>query len=318
MFSFSHSKGGLEKMFRKIALGLAVAVVIVALGSAAMAGTHSGAFLRMGVGARALAMGGNYVAIANDATAGYWNPAGLALVENVSIELMYSHDLSFDRSLNYGGISKTFDFGSLGFSYVGGGMDDLDEYDSANNRIGAFDTREHAFILSYATRPLSFIRDCAPAYLGISFKGIMQDMGDADGSQFGVGADVGAMFSPVEMLTFGVAVQDIGTKILDPNDSIPYHIRLGVAASALDDALTVTAGATKTRHIGDPTMQLGAEYWTEFSMDKYAGFRVGLDEGAFAAGLGLKLMGIGLNYAYVVEEQDFLGENHRFSLGFDF
>jgi hypothetical protein len=303
---------------RKIALGLAVAVVIVALGSAALAGTHSGAFLRMGVGARALAMGGSYVAIANDATAGYWNPAGLALVEDVSIELMYSHDISFDRSLNYGGIAKNFDFGSLGFSYIGGGMNDLDEYDDGNNRIGTFDTREHAFILSYATNALSFIRNCAPAYLGISFKGIMQDMGDSDGSQFGLGADVGAMFSPVEMLTFGMAVQDIGSKILDPNDSIPYHIRLGVAARALDNALTVTAGAAKTRHIGDPTLQLGAEYWTEFSMDKYAGVRVGMDEGAFAAGLGLKISGIGLNYAYVVEEEDFLGENHRFSLGFDF
>jgi hypothetical protein len=126
------------------------------------------------------------------------------------------------------------------------------------------------------------------------------------------------MFSPVEMFTIGLAVQDVGTKILDPNDSVPYHVRLGVAARALGDALTVTAGATKTRHIGDPTMQLGAEYWTEFSMDKYAGFRVGLDEGAFAAGVGLEISGIGLNYAYVVEEEDFLGENHRFSLGFDF
>jgi len=303
---------------RKIALGLAVAVVTLALGSAALAGTHSGAFLRMGVGARALAMGGSYVAIANDATAGYWNPAGLALVEDVSIELMYSHDLAFDRSLNYGGIAKKFDFGSLGFSYLGGGMDDLDAYDENNNPNGSFNTREHAFILSYATNPLSFVRDCAPAYVGISFKGIMQDMGDDDGSQFGIGADVGAMFTPVEMLTFGIAVQDVGTKILDPNDSVPYHIRFGVAARAMDNALTVTAGAAKTRHIGDPTLQLGAEYWTEFSADKYGGLRVGLDEGAFAAGLGLKISGIGLNYAYVVEEQDFMGENHRFSLGLEF
>lgn len=303
---------------RKIALGLAVAVVTLALGSSALAGTHSGAFLRMGVGGRALAMGGNYVAIANDATAGYWNPAGLAQIENVSIELMYSHDLSFDRSLNYGGIAKTFDFGSLGFSYIGGGMDDLQGYSENNEPQGAFNTREHAFILSYATRPLSFIRDCAPCYLGISFKGIMQDMGDADGSQFGLGADVGAMFSPIEMLTFGVAVQDIGTKILDPNDSVPFNVRLGVAARALGDALTVTAGAEKARHIGDPSLQLGAEYWTEFSENKYAGLRVGLDEGAFAAGVGLKISGIGLNYAYVVEEQDFMGENHRFSLGLEF
>ena len=38
---------------------------------------YAGEFLNNGAGSRALGMGGAYVAVANDVTAGYWNPAGL-------------------------------------------------------------------------------------------------------------------------------------------------------------------------------------------------------------------------------------------------
>src|SRR5210317_1200826 len=43
-------------------------------------GTSSMAFLKIPVGARAEAMGGAYVAVANDAFAAFWNPAGIAQV----------------------------------------------------------------------------------------------------------------------------------------------------------------------------------------------------------------------------------------------
>ena len=41
-------------------------------------GTTSAQFLKIGVGAKAIAMGGTFVAQANDLSALYWNPAGLA------------------------------------------------------------------------------------------------------------------------------------------------------------------------------------------------------------------------------------------------
>ncbi|MDD9974878.1 MAG: hypothetical protein OXU27_12775, partial [Candidatus Poribacteria bacterium] len=39
---------------------------------------YTGDFLTNGVGGRALGLGGAYVGIADDATAAYWNPAGIA------------------------------------------------------------------------------------------------------------------------------------------------------------------------------------------------------------------------------------------------
>src|SRR5579872_2349212 len=53
-------------------------------------GTTTADFLNLGVGARAVAMGGAYVAAADDATALYWNPACLTVLRGGSISLMHA------------------------------------------------------------------------------------------------------------------------------------------------------------------------------------------------------------------------------------
>lgn len=53
-------------------------------------GTNAAAFLEIGVGARAMAMGGAYVAIANDPTALYYNPAGIVWMDKIQMELMHN------------------------------------------------------------------------------------------------------------------------------------------------------------------------------------------------------------------------------------
>ncbi|HXS81942.1 MAG TPA: UPF0164 family protein, partial [Methylomirabilota bacterium] len=64
------------------------------------AGTSSATFLRIGVGARAVGMGETFVAVANDPSAIYWNPAGLASLQRR--ELAISHvqwpaDIAYDH-----------------------------------------------------------------------------------------------------------------------------------------------------------------------------------------------------------------------------
>src|SRR5205085_11630863 len=53
------------------------------------AGTASGTFLKIGVGARATGLGESFVAVANDPSAIYWNPAGLASIQRQAIS--FSH-----------------------------------------------------------------------------------------------------------------------------------------------------------------------------------------------------------------------------------
>lgn len=60
-------------------------------------------YLRLGVGARAFGMGSAHVAVANDATAGYWNPAGLTEVDDLALSFMGTGGYAFDRSHYYVG-----------------------------------------------------------------------------------------------------------------------------------------------------------------------------------------------------------------------
>src|SRR5712671_6463697 len=60
---------------------------------------YAGEFIAIGVGGRALGLGGAYAALANDVTAGYWNPAGLSRIMYPQITLM--HDERFGDLVNY-------------------------------------------------------------------------------------------------------------------------------------------------------------------------------------------------------------------------
>src|SRR5438445_11477059 len=57
------------------------------------AGTSSAQFLKMGAGARAAAMGDAFSAVADDVTATYWNPAGLAQIKTPEMSLMQNSSL---------------------------------------------------------------------------------------------------------------------------------------------------------------------------------------------------------------------------------
>ena len=62
-------------------------------------GKFAGEFLAIGVGGRALGMGGAFTALANDVTAGYYNPAGLIHLNYPQISIM--HDARFGNLVNY-------------------------------------------------------------------------------------------------------------------------------------------------------------------------------------------------------------------------
>src|SRR6266446_4057191 len=64
-------------------------------------GTTGADILRIGVGARAIAMGEAYVAQADDVSSLYWNPAGLALMQERQASFMYDQmyqDLKFQNA----------------------------------------------------------------------------------------------------------------------------------------------------------------------------------------------------------------------------
>lgn len=66
------------------------AILLVGTAASALGAKYAGEFLSVGAGARGLGMGGAFCAVADDATAGYWNPAGLLSIQGQQAILMHS------------------------------------------------------------------------------------------------------------------------------------------------------------------------------------------------------------------------------------
>ena len=84
------------------------------------------------------------------------------------------------------------------------------------------------------------------------------------------------------------------------------------------DGLTLGMDVEKTRDDENYRFHGGGEYWVPFSDDFSGALRLGVDDGNFAGGFGLGISFFRFDYAYVVEPQKFMDENHRFSMTLDF
>ena len=278
---------------------------------------HMLPMLRMGVGARALAMGGAHVAEAHDASAGYWNPAGLADIKCVSLTGMYAAGMAVDRTFNYFAFgwtpSQVTNYGTFGISWMNAGIGEIDEYDANDTHMGTFDDMNNVFLLSWAfknefkERMFSF---------GFNLKVAQQKIDDY--SKTGVGGDAGIKFVVDPRVAIGLMVQDIGTKIEE--ETVPTTLRVGLAIYPLgeDHSLVIPIDYGTTRHRDDQNLHLGAEYLWEFSENWSAALMAGLNDGDFCVGTGLKVSKFRFDYAYVTEKVEFLNQNHRISLTAEF
>ena len=87
---------------------------------------YGGEFLTLGAGSRGLGMGGAYSALANDVTAGYWNPAGLVHIEYPQVMLMHSEQFEGVVKYDYGSFAMPFGANrSLGIGLIRVGVDDI-------------------------------------------------------------------------------------------------------------------------------------------------------------------------------------------------
>jgi len=311
-------------MVRRSRGRLAVSALLLALGgfllvpgvgsagddSGESSSNHAAPYLRMGVGARALGMGGAFVGVANDVTAGYWNPAGLTWTWGTQVTGMYSAALDVDRSYNYVGFSRKANWGAYGLSLISAGLSDIEQYDAGGGFIKDFDFKDLALMAHFAKKYEIFS-------VGITGKYLRESVGadvEGDDSVNGFGLDLGAGLLMTEWARLGIAVQDVASDLgsTDGVDDIPANLRAGVAVSPVM-GLTAALDLEKTRHEDDMVLHWGAEYRIPMTEDLGAALRLGVDDNDFAGGIGFRVNMLEVDYAYVNEPQDFLNENHRIS-----
>jgi hypothetical protein len=322
---------------------IAFILLIVQTASAQHIAKYAGEFLAIGVGGRALGLGGAYAALARDASAGYWNPAGLALLNYPEVMLM--HDERFGGLLNYDFAAVAIPYGTdatLGASIMRLGVDGIpdsrdagvdangnyvprDQYPNAvrldANKIIYFNAADWALYFSYSKR-LSESLTC-----GINLKILRCGLEVA--SATGIGFDFGLLFSPRNNWFVAANLQDATSTLITwsngTNELISPTLKLGTVyfidlfqgrfAPTLDvDVRFENRRYASIAHLGpisfDPHMGL------EFDYKNTIALRIGYNDVkqmTLGAGLHLRKLDIDYSFARFGKEND-LGDTHRISL----
>ncbi|MBU0559995.1 MAG: PorV/PorQ family protein [Bacteroidetes bacterium] len=212
---------------------------------------YAGEFMAIGVGGRALGMGGAQTALVNDVTAAYWNPAGLAKIDYPQFALM--HEERFGNLINYNYAAfaipykddLSFAVSAIRLSIDGipdtrNALVDLDgkiitDISSPNagldpSKIKEFSNTDWAFYFSFAKRQSDKL------FWGANVKLIQRNI--AEYTATGIGFDVGAFYKPSEKIMLG--------------------------ASLMDATTTIVAWSEGRTELITPTLKLGAAYSIEF------------------------------------------------------
>lgn len=312
-------------------------------------GTTAAQFLKLGVGARAIALGGAFAAEATDLSALYWNPSGLANLQGSAVQMSYTQYLA-DIDYNYAAFGTNLgNLGTLAASLIFLDSGEM-EVRTASQPEG---TGERFTVRDLALQ-LSFARALTDRFaLGTTVKYIREQVWHSSASAFAF--DVGVLFTtPYERLRLGASIANFGPKMqMDGRDilfsqdpglnqegnvevvnaaflmdrhPLPLLFRVGVSWDAFiagDHRLIILSDAS---HPNDNSeyVNVGAEYTFRGLLFLRGGYRNlfevdGEQSYTFGAGLNLRIdraLRVQFDYAYA----DFgrLEQTHWYTLNLSF
>lgn len=289
---------------------LKLAGLLVLAGQASWA-AETASFLDIGVGARALGMGGAYTALADDANALYWNPAGLSKLEKR--EFTASHAELFESTrldfLAYAHPTSQGTF-AAGLTYLS--QSTIEGRDSLGRPTAGFDASDAALSLGYA-------RKLEAAELGATFKYLRSHIGSTEAQ--GAALDVGAKRA-FDRVSVGAALRNLGPglKFADQRNDLPLRLAVGAAYkfpgghAAAGELVNGPRGAGTDVSFGGEfqavkSLYLRAGYTTQTAITGGSGFDAAR---GLTMGLGLRNEKWSLDYAVLPAGE--LGRSHRFSL----
>jgi hypothetical protein len=282
--------------------------------SLSVQGNTGSNFLSYGAGARTLGMGRCGVGLSDDASAPYYNPAGLSQVKPQ--ELLFMHSVLFmGTSFDYFSyVLPTSKAGSFAFSLVQARIGDIEDRDESNNLLDEFGEKETAGILSYSLNPVNLFS------VGINYKIIQHSI--SHWSSVGQDFDIGLLLFPEKSFSMGFAIKNL----LEPSfilisevEKYPVRFRTGASYKTFDDRLILVGDVGWYKNSG-AQLNGGLEY----KLNRIADLRLGVDYNYFTYGIGfnfpIKKYSMRLDYAFQQHHRSegMITPNHNFSLTFNF
>ncbi|MEJ5304948.1 MAG: PorV/PorQ family protein [Ignavibacteria bacterium] len=312
-------------------------------------GSTAAPFLNIGVGPRAISMGGGFSATANDVTALYWNPAGISRTENN--EAMFAHTSWFaDITFNWAGAKVNLgDLGAVGLSvtYLDYGKMEVTTLREQDGTGEFFTAKDMSLALSYAYNLTDRFS------IGGSVKYINQSIWNSSASA--IAFDLGTLFySEIFNMRIAATISNFGTDMqlsgkdllvlydIDPNiygnndqilanlrtDSYPLPLlfRVGVALDLLNTPMNKITVGVDALHPNDnsESLNVGAEYTFNNFLALRAGYKnlfLKNSEEGLTLGVGVKYdfyPGFGINFDYAYQDFGILKNTQHFSISVRF
>ena len=289
-------------------------------------------FLRIGEGARPVAMGEAFTTMVDDVNSIYWNPAGLGRITHQEITASYlSHIV--DINSGYFGYVLPMSTGGLGLGIVYldyGKIEETTGEEPTGEGLGYYRPSDIAMIVSYGAKVSNKLN------LGISVKGIYEKIQDYTAN--GVAIDLGTLYKlPIKDSTFGFTVKNLGLQtkaFIEEKHNLPLVFDVGLGYNMFSKSLTPKNFGSRGKSLklgldlsipqdGDFNVNIGGEYNWRGLVFLRMGYRsmgedlkTGSDKDSLtglSAGLGLNMKSYQLDYAFVPFNE--LGDTHRVSLG---
>jgi hypothetical protein len=299
-------------------------MLIVALApvraSAGDAGEAGALFLRMGMGARAAGMGEAFTAVAEDASATYWNPGAMAAVLGTNLVFMHNEFFQSIR-LEQAALTHETDFGTFGLTFTGLYMDEMDRYEDTPSAmpLGTFSAYDVSFALGYARYLLPNLS------AGVTAKWIYENIDEstAKGYAFDLGLYHVSMLPGVK---FSGVLTNLGPPLKFEDDrftgeefDLPRTGKIGVSYER--KLPSVRGGILAAFDVvfpndGKAKQHIGAEYNYLKRLFVRGGYKAGYDSQGATFGVGVTYRSFTLDYAVLLVSND-LGDSHRIGFTLD-
>ncbi|MBI5246631.1 MAG: PorV/PorQ family protein [Elusimicrobia bacterium] len=290
-------------------------LIVALLAPSAVQAAQTASFLDVGVGARALSLGGAGTAFADDATALYWNPSRLAQVEKR--ESVFSHaELAESTRLDFGGYVHPIKQGALGagVTYLSHGS--ISGRDGQGRPTAGFGASDAALALAYARKE-------EIGRVGVALKYIRRHIAEAEAQTvaFDVGlskaGDLGGWKSEM-----GLTLRNVGPglRYVDQKNDLPLTAAFGLLFRK--GHLGLGLDYENRPRIGGNDAAVGLEYEAMPGVYLRSGYgTLGAAEGGsgfdavrgLAFGFGAKMGSLRLDYG--IKPMGELGRAHRFDVG---
>ncbi len=305
-------------------------------------GAAGSQFLKIPVGARANGLGGAYTALANDLTAIWWNPAGMASVKGFSVDLNNTQWFAeFDH--NWAAMSMPMGDFTMAVSFTSFGKSDIpittmERPEGTGAKYSVNDIAIGLSVGGYLTEQFAF---------GITAKYINNGFSSVNAS--GLAFDVGSIYhTGIYGINIGFAIFNLGGKqryegqdltttksynellwaspwdanYVSYDFSLPIAFRAGLSSEVYkDETYTVLAATDFVTYSDSPEqLSIGTECtWNDLLVLRL-GYLLGSDQLGLGGGLGVKYFAgaFGGRFDYSVNPTANLGLIHRLSVGINF